>query len=89
MEMKEIIGGTVGTALSAVGTATQTNDILQTISLVITIIGALITYIVMPLLLWYKKSKKDGKITKEEIKEGIDIIYTGAEEIKKKKEEEK
>ena len=89
MEMKEIIGGTVGTTLSAVGTATQTNDILQTISLVITIIGALITYIVMPLLLWYKKSKKDGKITKEEIKEGIDIIYTGAEEIKKKKEEEK
>ena len=89
MKSNEIIGGIVGTSISATGTALQTNEMLQTISLVITIIGALITYIVMPLLLWYKKSKKDGKITKEEIKEGIDIIYTGAEEIKKKKEEEK
>ena len=35
----EIITGTIGTGLSAVGTATQTNEILQTVSLIITIKG--------------------------------------------------
>ena len=79
---REIIGGAVGTGLSAIGTATQTNELLQTISLVITIIGGLITFIIIPLITWYKKSKEDGKITKDEIKEGIDIVVKGGEEIK-------
>ena len=41
----ELIGGAVGTTISAIGTATQTNEILQTISLVVTIIGAFISMI--------------------------------------------
>ena len=82
----EIIVGSTGTALSVIGTATQTNEILQTISLIITITGALITYIGIPLFAWYKKSKADGKITKEEIKEGIDIAKNGAEKIKKEED---
>lgn len=89
---KEIIGGTVGTGLSAVGTATQTNQILQTISLIITIVGALITYLIIPLIIWYKKAKSDGKITKEEINEGIDKVSNGVNKIKEtinKKEEDK
>lgn len=81
---EELIGGTIGTALSAVGTATQTNEILQTISLVITIIGGIITFIVVPLYNWYKKSKADGKITSEEIKEGIDTLADGVEKVKDK-----
>ena len=79
---KEIIGGAVGTTLSAVGTATQTNELLQTISLIITILGGLITFVIIPLVSWYMKAKQDGKITKEEIKEGIDIATKGAEDIK-------
>lgn len=89
---KEIIGGTVGTGLSAVGTATQTNQILQTISLIITIIGALITYLIIPLIIWYKKAKSDGKITKKEINEGLDKLSNGVNKIKEtinNKEEEK
>lgn len=31
---------------------------------------------------WWKKAHADGKITKEEIKEGIGIIKEGVEEIK-------
>ena len=81
----EIITGSVGTLFGVVGTATQTNEVLQTISLVITIIGATITYILVPIIAWWTKAKKDGKITKEEIKEGIEIIDTG---IKKVKDEE-
>ena len=79
---EEMIVGSVGTFLGAIGTFTQLNDVLKTISLVLTIIGALITYIVVPLIAWYKKAKADNKITADEIKEGIEIISTGAEKTK-------
>ena len=82
MVQKELIGGVVGTALSATGTAIQPNEVLQTISLIITILGAIISMIVLPLLTWYKNAKKDGKITKEEIKEGIDKRQEGIEGVK-------
>lgn len=78
----ELIGGSIGTALSAVGTGLQTNDILQTISLVITIIGGLITFIIVPLVTWYKNAKKDGKIDADELEEGVKIVIDGSEKIK-------
>ena len=78
----ELIGGSIGTALSAVGTGLQTNEVLQTISLVITIIGGLITFIIVPLVTWYRNAKKDNKIDKDELKEGIDILTNGAEDVK-------
>lgn len=78
----ELITGAVGTTVSAIGTATQTNDILQTVSLVITIIGAVISMIIVPLLSWYTKAKADGKITVDEAKEGVDIVKDGIENIK-------
>lgn len=82
MVQKELIGGAFGTALSATGTALQTNELLQTISLIITILGAIISMIVLPLLTWYKNAKRDGKITKDEIKEGIDTLQEGIEGVK-------
>ncbi len=78
----ELIGGSIGTALSAVGTGLQTNEILQTISLVITIIGGLITFIIVPLLNWYKHAKIDGKIDKKELQDGINIIVDGSKKVK-------
>ena len=85
----ELIGGSIGTALSAVGTGLQTNDVLQTISLIITIIGGLITFIIVPLLTWWKNAKKDGKIDKDEIEDAIDIVVDGSEKIKGEVEEKK
>ena len=85
----ELIAGGVGTGLSAIGTATQTNEVLQTISLVVTIIGAVISMIIVPLISWWQKAKKDGKITKEEIQEGIDIISDGVEKLTNKDKEDK
>ena len=82
MIKNELITGAVGTTLSAVGTGLQTNEILQTISLVITIIGGLITFIVVPLLNWYKNAKKDGKIDADELKDGIKIVVDGSEKVK-------
>ena len=83
---KEVIGGVIGTSISAVGTGMQTNEILQTISIVLTIIGSLIT-IGMAIINWWKNAKKDGKITKDEIKDGVNIIVGGVEDIKDKLED--
>ena len=76
---KETIGGVVGTSVSAVGTGMQTNEVLQRISIILTIVGTIIT-IVMALVNWWKNAKKDGKITKDE----IEIIKNS-----KKKEDDK
>lgn len=85
----ELIVGGIGTGMSVLGTATQTNEVLQTISLVVTIVGAVISMIVVPLISWWQKAKKDGKITKEEIQEGIEIISDGLESLKDKDKEDK
>lgn len=79
---QELLSGTIGTTLSIIGTAMQTNEILETISLVITIIGGVITFIVVPILNWYRHAKKDGKIDADEIKEGLDIIVDGSKRVK-------
>lgn len=78
-----LICGSIGIVLSAVGTCLQSNDVLETISLIITIIGGIITFIIMPLLNWYNKSKaNDSKIDTDEVKEAIEIITHGSEKIK-------
>lgn len=78
----ELIVGGAGTAIAALGTATQINEVLQTISLVITILGALISFVVVPLLSWHKNAKKDGKVTKEEFKEGCKSLIEGVRRTK-------
>lgn len=85
---KEVVGGMCGTALSAVGTGLQTSEVLQIISLVLTIIGSLIT-IAMAIINWWKKAKADGKITSDEIQEGIEIIQDGIDDLKDKTKEDK
>lgn len=74
----ELVAGSIGTTLSAVGTATQLNETLQTISLIVTIAGALVSFVIVPLLSWYKNAKKDdGKISEEEFKEGCKHLQEG------------
>lgn len=86
---KQFVGGAVGTSVSAVGTATQTNETLQTISLIITIIGAIISMIVIPIISWYKNAKKDGKITKDEVKEGLETLEHGIKDVKESLDDKK
>lgn len=81
----EVITAVVGESAAVVGTATQTNQYLQTISLVITIIGGVLTIIatcVIPLIKWFKKAKEDGKIDEEEAKEGKNLFSKLIEAIK-------
>lgn len=79
----ELITGGVGTALGVVGTVTQTNEILQTISFIVTIIGAIFSMIIVPIISWYNHAKKDGKITSDELKEGVDTLAEGVEKADK------
>lgn len=79
---KEFAGGLFGTVLSATGTAMQPSEVLQYISLGITIVGGLITLIIIPLWNWWQKAHKDGKITEDEVKEGLDTAAKGIEEFK-------
>ena len=77
----ELLAGLFGTGTCAVGTALQTNEVLQTISLVITILGGIVTLLVLPILNWWHKAKQDGKITTEEIKEGVETLNNGLEKL--------
>lgn len=74
---KELITGIIGTGCGVVGTATQTNEVLQIVSLIITILGGLVSFIVVPLLNWYRNAKKDGKITLDEIQVGAETLKDG------------
>lgn len=87
--LRNLITGGVGTALSAVGTATQTQNILQIISLVITIIGGIITFILMPLLAWFKQAKQDDKIDENELKDALNIIKDGSEKVQEEIDKKK
>jgi len=64
-----------GTSIAAISTATQTNEALQTIQLIITICAAVVTFItgivglVVRIISWYKKAKSDGKIDESEWEE--------------------
>ena len=80
---KEVIGAVIGTSTSAAGTAIQPNQILSTISLILTIIGSVIT-ISMAIAAWWKKAHEDGKIDKDELEELGQIIEDGAKDIKDK-----
>ena len=82
MSNNNLLIGSIGTTLSFVGTAMQTNEVLQTISIIITIIGGLITVIIMPLVNQNKRAKKDGKIDTEEVKYCNNINVVGSEKIK-------
>ena len=77
----ECIGSTICTAVAGTSTALQPNEVWQYIQMGITIIAGIIS-IILGLRAWWKDAKKDGKIDKEEIEDGIDIIIDGGKNIK-------
>ena len=77
-----------GTSIAAISTATQTNEGLQTIQLIITICAAAVTFItgivglVLKIIAWYKKAKSDGKIDESEWEELGGLVKNGLDEGK-------
>ena len=77
-----------GTSIAAISTATQTNEGLQTIQLIITICAAAVTFITgivglaLKIISWYKKAKSDGKIDESEWEELGGLVKNGLDEGK-------
>lgn len=55
-------------------------QVLKIVSLVLSILTS-IAILVAKIIQWWKKVSEDGKIDKDEINEGIDIIMGGGKEI--------
>ena len=89
MKIKEFILGLIGTGMSSVGAIVDVNEVLSIISYVITIVGGILTLIVIPLITWWKRAKEDGKITKEEIDEATQIVQTGIDGLNDKTKDKK
>ena len=74
-----IIAGLCGTAISGIGASLSINEIQSIVSIAITILGFVISVLIPLGVRLYnkiKEAKKDGVITKEELK---DIASTGKE----------
>lgn len=67
-------------AVAIGGTAAQTKQIFQFISLGVTIASVLVS-LAFTLFKWYKEAKKDGKITKEEIAEAVEHTANAIDNI--------
>ena len=82
MKINEIATA-IGNAMTYLLAFMQTNETLQIIEFVLAIATSVVL-LCYRLWRWYKEASKDGKITKEEIKDGIDIMANGVDDIKKK-----
>jgi len=79
-KLLKLLDGT-GITLSAICTVLQTDEVLQIIQLVLTIIATLVVMF-FNIWKWYKSAKADGKITADEIKAGLDIVSNAVDDIK-------
>lgn len=71
---------TSGNLFTYVLAGIQTNQVFQIIQLILAVLTSLVI-LVKKIIDWWKESKKDGKINKEEIDKGIDILKDGVKEI--------
>lgn len=78
--MKDNLLDIFGIGLQAIFTAIQTDEVLRRISFGITLLSALIT-IAYNIYKWWRNSKKDGKITMDEVDELADIVKDGSDTI--------
>ena len=71
----------VGNGLMYLCSWAQVEQVLRIASFVLSILISILI-LVSRILTWWKEAKKDGKITKDEIKEGANIITEGVKDIK-------
>ena len=76
--MKDYTLSTIGSVTSWAFTIAQTNEILQFIMFIMSIISTAFT-IAFIIYKWYNKAKEDGKITKDEVNDLIDNISDALE----------
>ena len=71
----------IGNGLQYAISLAQVEDALRIAGIILSVIISLII-IIDKIITWWKKAKADGKITEDEIKEGVEIIKDGTQEIK-------
>lgn len=79
-----LVCGIVGTSVGAVGASMSVNELQAIISIVITILGFLISVVVpaiVRVVMKIKKAKEDGVITNEEKKEIMQEVINSGNEI--------
>ena len=80
----KLMCGLVGTAVSAAGTGLAISEVQAVISIVITVLGFIIS-VVVPFILKIvskiKEAKKDGHITEEEAKDIIDTVIEDGKDV--------
>lgn len=79
--MSDKLQDIVGITFQSLLTIAQTDEIFRIISLILTIISAIVV-LARNIYEWYVKAKKDGKIDADEGKELIDIVDDGVNNIK-------
>lgn len=67
-----IVFGSIG-ALETVVTISQTNEVFQTIQIIISALAGAVA-LAYTIWRWYKNAKKDGKITEDEVDDLFDQI---------------
>ena len=83
MKHDEVVGY-LGSSFGAVMTALQTNETLQIIQGVLSIIALVLT-IAYTIWKWYRKASQDGKITADE----VDDLFENLNNINKKEKDKK
>ena len=88
---ERLVGGTVGTMISALAiNVDNLRSIESIVAIVCTSLGLLITIItslIIPLVKWYARSKKDGKISADEVVDGVETLRDGLKDIQDKLED--
>ena len=88
---ESLVGGTVGTMISALAiNVDNLRSIESIVAIVCTSLGLLITIItslIIPLCKWYARSKKDGKISADEVVDGVETLRDGLKDIHDKLED--
>lgn len=88
---ESLVGGTVGTMISALAiNVDNLRSIESIVAIVCTSLGLLITIItslIIPLVKWYARSKKDGKISVDEVVDGVETLRDGLKDIQDKLED--
>ena len=82
--------GVIGTSVGAIGAGLSVTEVQAIVSIIITVLGFIISVLVplgIRIYKWYKKAKEDGKIDKEEVEELQQIVSDGAKDIKEGVEE--
>lgn len=86
--MKDNLLDILGIGVQSVFTVIQSDEVLRWISFAITLVSFIIT-LSCNIYKWWRNSKKDGKISVDEVDELVDIVKDGSDSLSNITKEDK